>query len=203
MQHQSPTISRSSSRFTPPSNLSLRAPVISFNTGFYDPGPNEIDPLDCSYLSDDIPPKTDAPGDFTFPTERLATVRSPFEQQRYCIAPRSSVQTPLLSGCTEAPSTSGSTPSPVLLWTPRSPHVHDSRRSHPLRDKRAHDYELITLIVFSANPFFQNASPLTCTGRFIQRIKATQIPYILAIDPPTPAGLSKRISHLHAPRPRP
>ena len=204
MQNQSCLISHSSSRYAcPPSNLRPKTPVFAFNIGFYDPDPNEIGPLDLSYLPNDMYTKANASGDFMLPTQSQAIVQSSFERQRYYRAPHSSTQTPLLSCYTETLSTSGSTPSPALLWTPPSPHMHDFRHSHPLRDNRAHEF--ITQVVFSADPLFQNALPLTCTGRFIRKIKTTQIlvPYLRAIDSPMSVEPSKRISHLRASRPRP
>lgn len=202
MQHQSCPISHSSSRYAcPPFNLRPKTPVFAFNIGFYDPDPNEIDPLDPSCLPNDIDTKANAPGEFVFLTQSPAIVLPSFERQRYSRAPNSSTQTPLLSGYTETLSTPGFTPSPALLWTPPSPHMHDFGHSHPLRDKRA--YELITQVDHSTEPFFQNASPLTCTGRFIRKIKTTQIPYLRPINSPPSVELSKRIPHLLAPRPRP
>ena len=172
MQYQSPSISHSPSHYTcPPSGLGLKTPVFAFNTGLYDPGPNEIDPLDLSCLSDDRSAKTNAPSDFTLPTLNSAIVWPPFERRRDSSASYSRIQTPLFSDYTEPPSTFGSTPSPVLLLTPRSPQLHDLRPLHPLRDKRTH--ELVTRLVSSTHPFFQNVSPLTCTGRFPRKMKTT------------------------------
>jgi hypothetical protein len=202
MQQQSPPVSRSSSRYTcPPSTLRPNAPVFAFNIGSYGPDPNEIDPLDCSRLSDDIRNETSASGDLTFPTHGSAIVQSSFERQRYSSANRVGIQTPPLSGYTETPSTPGSTPSPVLLWSPRSPYMRDLRHSHPLRDRRAHG--IITQTVFSANPIFQNGSPLTCPEPFIWKIKTTQIPYLRAIVSPKFVQLIKRIPLPRASRPRP
>ena len=202
MQHQSPPVSHSSSRYTcPSSNLSPKAPIFAFNIEFYDTGPNEIDPLDCSCLSDDIRDNTSTPGDFTFSTHGSAIVLPAFERQRYSTATHSNIHTSSLSVYTETPSTSDSTTSPVLLRSPRSPHMCDVRHSHPLRDRRA--YGLITQTVFSADPFSQNALPLTYSERFIRKIKTTSIPYLRAIGPPKSVELSKRILHPPAPRPRP
>ena len=170
MQYQSPLISHSPSCYTcPPSGLRSKAPVFAFNTGLYDPGPNEIDPLDLSCLSDDQSSKTRASGDFTFPTHSLAIVRPPFEQQRYSSASYSSTHTPSLSDYTETPSILGSTPSPVLLRTPRSPPLLDLKYLDPLRDMRTH--KLISRVVSPTYPLFQNASPLTYTGRLPRETK--------------------------------
>jgi len=158
MQHQSCPTSHSSSRYTCPlSNLRPNTPVFAFNVGFCDPDPNEIDPLDSSCLSNDTYPKASGPDDFILPNQSPAIAQSPFERQRYFIASHSSIHTPPLSNYTETLSTSGSTPSLALLWTPRSPQMHDFRHSHPLRDKRAH--KLITQVVFSTDPFSRTLHP--------------------------------------------
>lgn len=147
MQHQSCPFSHSSSRCTGPlSNLRPNTPVFAFNVGFCDPDPNEIDPLDFSYLSNDTHTWANGLDDSMLPTQSPAIVRSPFERQRYFVASHSSKNTPPLSGYTKTLSTSGSTPSLALLWTPGSPHMHDFRHSHPLRDKRSH--KPITQVVF-------------------------------------------------------
>lgn len=199
MQHQSPPVSHSSLRYTcPSSNLRPKAPVFAFNVGFHDTDPNEIDPLDCSCLSDGERSNTSTPGDFTCSAHGSAIVLPAFERQRYSTATHSSIQTPPLSVYTETPSTSDSTTSPVLLW---SPHMRDVRDSHPLRDRRA--YRLITQTVFSADPFFQNASSLAYPERFIRKIKTTNIPHLRAIGPPKSVEPSKRMSHPPGPRPRP
>ena len=158
MQHQSRPISHSSSRYAcPPSNLPPKTPVFAFNIGFYDSDPNEIDPLDPSCLPNDMYTKANDSGDYMFPTQSPAILQPSFERQRYYRAPHSSTQTPLLSGYTEMLSTSGSTPSPILLWTPPSPHMHDFGHSDPLRDKRAHKF--ITQVVFSTDPFSRTLHP--------------------------------------------
>lgn len=169
MQYHSPITPPSSSRYTcPPHSLKPKAPVFAFNTGLYDLGPNEIDPLDLSCLPDDRSAKTDTPGDFTSPSQSSANIWIPFERQRYSSASYSSIHTPPLSDYTEMPSTLGSTPSPVLLRTPRSRH-HDLRRLDPLLDKRTR--ERITGLVSSTDRFFQNALPLTCTEGFSRKTK--------------------------------
>lgn len=202
MQQQSPPVSHSSLRYTcPPSTPQPKAPVFAFNIGFYDPGPNEIDPLDCSCLSDDMRNKTSASGDFTVPLHGSTIAQSPLERQRYSSVTHSGLQTPPLSGYTGPPSTPGSTPSPVLLRTSRSSHMRDFRHLHPLRDKRAHG--LITQTVFLADPFFQNASPLICPEPCIWRIKGIQTPYLREIGSPKFVELSKRIPHPREPQPRP